>query len=99
MKLEVGEFYLSASGNITKIVDYKDNEDKEDEYNYLANDDEWYRYDGIYGAEISNRDLIAHIPKELHLKIIELVNSYHTNRVYKKAVNESFRIRINATNK
>lgn len=99
MKLEVGEFYLAENGNITKIVDYIDNEDKEDEYNYLSNDDEWYRYDGRYEAELSNRDLIAHIPKQLHLKIIELTNSYHTNSIYKKAVNESFRIRTNVTNK
>lgn len=79
MKLEVGEFYLSASGNITKIVNYIDNEDKEDEYNYLSNDDEWYRYDGRYEAELSNRDLIAHIPKELHHDIIKTIKAYYTN--------------------
>lgn len=50
MKLEVGEFYLSASGNITKIINCIDNEDDEDEYNYLSNDDERYRYDGSNGV-------------------------------------------------
>ena len=90
MKLEVGEFYLSASGNITKIVDYIDNEDKEDEYNYLANDDEWYRYDGIYGAEISNRDLIAHIPKELHYRICDMINNYHTDEKAKFHIDNAY---------
>ena len=86
MKLEVGEYYLSAGGNITKIVDYIDNEDNEDEYNYKSNDDEWYRYDGSYGTEIKNRDLIAHIPKELHLHILNEINSFYTDKDFMETV-------------
>lgn len=86
MKLEVGEYYLSANGNITKIVDYIDNEDEEDEYNYKSNDDEWYRYDGSYGTEIKNRDLIAHISKQLHKHILNEINSYHTDIDFRKVV-------------
>lgn len=86
MKLEVGEYYLSANGNITKIVDYIDNEDKEDEYNYKSNDDEWYRYDGSYGTEIKNRDLIAHIPKSLHQHILNEINSFYTDKDFMETV-------------
>lgn len=78
MKLEVGEFYLSASGEIVKIVcectfisvfyDYEDNE---------------YKNNGEYITKNKDRDLIAHIPKELHKMICELVNNYHTNNEVK----------------
>ena len=42
MKLEVGEFCLSANGNITKIIECTDCEELQDEYNYKSNDDEYY---------------------------------------------------------
>ena len=93
MKLEVGEFYLTEDGRIIKITENKQKD------LFLDSDDYFYNEIGVNDIINTNRNLIAHIPKELHLKIIESVTSYHTNNVYKKVVNESFRTRINATNK
>lgn len=90
MKLEVGEFYLSANGNITKIIECTDCEELQDEYNYKSNDDEWYRHDGNYGENNSEKDLIAHIPKELHYSICSMVEDYHTKKLTKTIVNFNY---------
>ena len=90
MKLEVGEFYLSANGNITKIVECADCEELQDEYNYKSNDDEWYRYDGNYGENNSQKDLIAHIPKQLHYKIMDIIKDYYTIPMIRDSINNLY---------
>lgn len=78
MRLEVGEFYLNATGEILKIdcirpfvnvfYDKNDNEYKEN----------WKSFQGI--------DLIAHIPKHLHKHILNEINSYYTDKDFKETV-------------
>ena len=90
MKLEVGEFYLSANGNITKIIECTDCEELQDEYNYKSNDNEWYRHDGNYGENNSEKDLIAHIPKELHFDIIKTIKAYHSDNSIKEYIDYAY---------
>jgi len=81
MKLEVGEFYLSASGEVIEII-YKEDNMFEDVY---LNS---FFEDGICNGDIRDFDLIAHIPKQLHHSICELINDYHTNNYVKEYEDE-----------
>ena len=92
MKLEVGEFYLSANGNITKIIECTDCEELQDEYNYKSNDDEWYRYDGNYGENNSGKDLIAHIPKQLHFRLCEIIEDYYIDGDVKEFIDNNYKM-------
>lgn len=94
MKLQVGEFYLSANGNITKIIECTDCDELQDEYNYKSNDDEWYRYDGNYGENSSQKDLIAHIPKELHYRICDMIKNYHTDEKAKFHIDNKYNVEM-----
>lgn len=73
MKLEVGEFYLSARGEIIYISNETvDGEFKDLNFNlYLKN--------GKFIDGCMFNDLIAHIPKELHWSIVSQVYSYYSN--------------------
>lgn len=73
MKLQVGEFYLSAGGEIVKIAAPYNKTLFED------NSGRVYSKNGIYleTSYSDDEDLIAHIPKELHYKICDLINDYH----------------------
>lgn len=74
MKLEVGEFYLSANGEIVKIYG-------KDEDMFLDSSLNKYFENGKARPKdkISVFDLIAHIPKELHWSIVSQVYSYYKN--------------------
>lgn len=78
MKLEVGEFYLTEDGRIIKI-----DENKQKDL-FLDSDDYFYNEIGVNDFINTNRNLIAHIPKELHHSICELINDYHTNNYIKE---------------
>jgi len=78
MKLEVGEFYLSASGEVIKIDTFKED-------SFISNTKDSFFKNGLYiNGEKHKFDLIAHIPKELHHSICELINDYHTNNYIKE---------------
>lgn len=84
MKLEVGEFYLNANGEIIKIVEIHINNSNTEFYDSNSNS---YSENGKFYIESiveSCIDLIAHIPKELHHSICELINDYHTNNYVKE---------------
>ena len=79
MKLEVGEYYLSASGEIIEIEDTEDDMFTDSSNNnYLENG----RVDGDWRAF----DLIAHIPKSLHLHILNEINSFYTDKDFMETV-------------
>lgn len=74
LKLEVGEFYLSASGEIINI-------NGKDGDMFLDTNSNGYFLNGNVRPKdkTSVYDLIAHIPKELHYDIIKTIISYHTD--------------------
>lgn len=81
MKLEVGEYYLSAGGEIIKIVHY-------DKYGFRFEDENvnYYKEDGVIYGDCREFDLIAHIPKELHKHILNEIKSYYTDKDFKEVV-------------
>ena len=86
MKLEVGEFYLSAGGEIVKI------EDKNSDTGlFLATNLQLYYEDGSYTLnKQSIYDLIEHIPSPLRYELLRVINEYHTNKDFKINVDENF---------
>ena len=81
MKLEVGEYYLSAGGEILEISflnKYKMFEDINENF-YFEN--------GKCDGDCREFDLIAHIPKQLHKHILNEINSYYTDKDFKQVVN------------
>lgn len=92
VELQVGEFYLSASGEIVKIcsigievINYKNTKV------FYDIGDNYYEYGGTCVGNIREFDLIAHIPKELHYMITKLINNYHTKENYKKSIKDIFK--------
>lgn len=81
MKLEVGEYYLNAIGEIIQI----DCISPFFNIFYDRNDNE-YNQDGRYDKGCTQLDLIAHIPKKLHKHILNEINSYHTDIDFRKVV-------------
>lgn len=83
LKLEVGEFYLSASGEIVNINGK--NEDM-----FLDTNSNGYFLNGHVRPKdkISIFDLIAHIPKQLHYELLLVIDDYYNNKDYKRAVDE-----------
>ena len=79
MKLEVGEYYLSAGGEIVEI-EYFDNTV------YYDNSENHYEENGKCIGDAIEFDLIAHIPKQLHKHILNEINSYHTDKDFKEVV-------------
>lgn len=81
MKLEVGEYYLSAGGGIIKIVHY-------DKYGFRFEDENvnYYKEDGVIYGDCREFDLIAHIPKQLHKHILNEINSYYTDKDFMETV-------------
>lgn len=84
MELKVGEFYLTEDGRIIKIAE------KCDDNNYLDGDDYYYNKSGINDITDTKRNIIAYIPKELHYKIYELINDYHTNDEVKVFIDSNY---------
>lgn len=84
MKLEIGEFYLSAGGEIVNIQLINK---KESMFPYQAISGSIYMQDGSYFEdEEDKQDLIAHIPKQLHKHILNEINSYYTDKDFKEVV-------------
>ena len=84
MKLEVGEYYLSAGGEIVQIQLINK---KESMYPYQSISGSMYMQDGRYFEDEQNeQDLIAHIPKKLHKHILNEINSYYTYKDFKEVV-------------
>lgn len=83
MKLEVGEFYLSASGEVIEIIIKRSNmfEDV-----YLNS----FFEDGICDGDVRDFDLIAHIPKELHFDIIKTIKTYHSDNSTKEYIDYAY---------
>lgn len=73
MKLEVGEFYLSAGGEIIEINFFNKFSMFED-----INCNTYFE-NGKCDGDCREFDLIAHIPKELHWSIVSQVYSYYQN--------------------
>ncbi len=69
MKLEVGEFYLSASGEILELESFlRDGL-------FIDTNGQKYDIDGVAVDMLTNYDLIAHIPKQLHFRLCEIAYS------------------------
>lgn len=89
MKLEVGEYYLSAGGEIAQIQLINK---KESMFPYQAISGSIYMQDGSYFEDEENeQDLIAHIPKELHLHILNEINIYYTDSIFKSIVDNVYK--------
>ena len=84
MKLEVGEFYLSAGGEIIEIILFNNFSMFED-INCNA-----YFKNGKYDGDCREFDLIAEIPKELHQYLIQTIKGYHTDSDFKATVDNIF---------
>lgn len=80
MKLEVGEYYLTEDARIISIV----KEYSKD--NYLDKDDYFYSEQGLNDILNTKRNIIAHIPKQLHKHILNEINSYYTDKDFKEVV-------------
>ncbi len=83
MNLKVGEFYLSAGGEIIEI-NYFNTETFEDINENL------YFENGKINGDRREFDLIAHIPKELHLHILNEINSFYTDKDFMETINSVF---------
>ena len=84
MKLEVGEFYLSASGEVIKIDTFKED-------SFISNTKDSFFKNGLYiNGEKHKFDLIAHIPKELHFDIIKTIKAYHSDNSIKEYIDYAY---------
>ena len=79
MNLKVGEYYLSAGGEIIEI-NYFNTETFEDINENL------YFENGECDGDAREFDLIAHIPKSLHLHILNEINSFYTDKDFMETV-------------
>ncbi len=79
MKLEVGEYYLSASGEMVEI-------EYSDKSVYYDIREDYYQENGKIIGGCKEFDLIAHIPKELHLHILNEINSFYTDKDFMETV-------------
>ena len=85
LKLEVGKFYLSASGEIIKI-----NGSNKNLNTFLDINDNEYEVNGICVGDMRLFDLIAHIPKALHFDIIKTIKAYHSNNRIKECIDNIY---------
>ena len=85
MLVEQDGFYLNAMGEILKIEIMIDGS-IEDENGNL------YNLDGRYiESESGKYDLIGYIPKELHYRLLESINSYYTCKPVKSFINNLYK--------
>lgn len=84
MELKVGEFYLTEDGRIINIVE------KCDDNNYLDGDDYYYDKSGINDITDTKRNIIAHIPKELHFDIIKTIKAYYSDNSTKEYIDYAY---------
>lgn len=84
MKLEVGEYYLSAGGEIIEI-NYFNTETFEDINENL------YFENGKCDGDCREFDLIAHIPKDLHLYLLQSINDYCIDEDFRETVKNIYK--------
>ena len=85
IKIEQDGFYLNAMGEIVHI------ERRGDGY-FLDENGNKYSINGVFGGgNNSDYDLIAYIPKELHYRILQRINNYHTVDATKIHINEMYK--------
>lgn len=78
--------YLTADGNIIKITSYN----KED---CFFNSSAGTEYNS-YGHDIrdnSANDLIAEIPKDLHLELMRVINAYYNNKLLNYYIKKAYK--------
>lgn len=85
MKLEVGEVYLNAAGNIVKIDSYI-----KGVYPFKTKNNYSYKANGRYNDNKTELDLIAHIPKELHYEICRTIKVYYTDEKAKFHIDNGY---------
>ena len=91
MKLEVGEFYLSAGGEIVQIQLINK---KESMFPYQSVSGSIFMQDGSYFEDEENQqDLIAEVPKELHQYLIQIIKDYHTDLDFKATVDNVYGVK------
>lgn len=83
MILEVGEHYLTEDARIIKI-----SEQKKDYF--LDNDDYIYSKTGVNDDENTERNTIAHIPKQLLNHLVVEINNYHTDNEFKQIIDNVY---------
>ena len=87
MKIEVGEYYLSANGNIVKII-----KQRLPTSLLVSNIDVLHKSDGTVNNGFDREyDLIAHIPKELHYDIIKRIKTYHIHSGIRDAIDANYK--------
>lgn len=86
MKLEVGEFYLTEDGRIIKITENKQKD------LFLDSDDYFYNEIGVNDIINTNRNLIAHIPKQLHFRLCEIIEDYYTDIDVKEFIDDNYKM-------
>ena len=90
MNLEVNEYYLNASGEIVKIIEFN----RVDRLYFSENNS--YFEDGLYYSDEKHRkDLIAEVPKELHWWILYNIKNFHTNRNVRKKLRRKYTNHVN----
>ena len=80
MKLGIGEYYLSAGGEIIEI-NYFNKYNMFEDINCNS-----YFENGKCDGDCREFDLIAHIPKSLHLHILNEINSFYTDKDFMETV-------------
>lgn len=85
IKIEQDGFYLNAMGEIIHIKTRGDGYFlDENGYTYLEN--------GSFLDSINpDYDLIGYIPKELHYRLLESINGYHTCKPVKTFINKLYK--------
>lgn len=87
MKLEIGEFYLSASGEIVNI------NGKGGDMFLDTNSNGYFLNGNVRPKDkISVYDLIAHIPKALHFRLCEIIEDYYIDGDVKEFIDEHYKI-------
>ena len=84
IKIEQDGFYLNARGEILNIELRGDG---------IPFDEAGMKYtsDGKYCSVPSPYDLIGYIPKELHYRLLESINGYHTCKPVKTFINKLYK--------
>lgn len=91
MNLEVGNYYLNASGEIVKIES-----EHSGDYNFMDTNMRTYLINGRYRSyEQSKEDLIVEIPKELHWNLMYNIKNFHTNGNVRKKQKRKYNNYIN----
>ena len=88
MKLDVGEFYLSAGGEIIEINFFNKYSMFED-----INCNSYFE-SGECDGDCREFDLIAHIPKELHFDIIKTIKAYFTDNTTKEHIDFAYKNKL-----